>query len=29
VLEPWRDSPEHVEQAVEAVRRFLRTHTPE
>ena len=29
VLEPWRDTPEHVEQAVEAVRRFLRTHIPE
>jgi pimeloyl-ACP methyl ester carboxylesterase len=29
VLEPWRDTAEHVEQAVEAVRRFLRTHTPE
>jgi len=28
VLEPWRDSREHVEQAVEAVRRFLRTHIP-
>src|SRR5438309_1299040 len=28
VFEPWRDTPEHVEQAVEAVRRFLRTHTP-
>jgi pimeloyl-ACP methyl ester carboxylesterase len=29
LLEPWRDTPEHVEQAVEAVRRFLRTHIPE
>jgi pimeloyl-ACP methyl ester carboxylesterase len=28
VLEPWRDSAEHVEQAVETVRQFLRTHTP-
>jgi pimeloyl-ACP methyl ester carboxylesterase len=29
ILEPWRDTTEHVEQAVEAVRRFLRMHTPE
>jgi pimeloyl-ACP methyl ester carboxylesterase len=28
VVEPWRDTAEHVDQAVEAVRRFLRTHTP-
>ncbi len=28
VLEPWKDSPEHVQQAVEHVRRFLRANTP-
>ena len=27
-LEPWKDSPEHVRAAVEAVRAFLREHTP-
>ena len=29
LLEPWRDSAEHLERAVEAIRRFLRIHTPE
>ena len=29
VLEPWKDSAEHLELAAEAVRRFLRAHTPE
>jgi hypothetical protein len=28
VLEPWKDTPEHVEAAGEAVRRFLLGHTP-
>jgi hypothetical protein len=28
VLEPWKDTPEHVEEAGEAVRRFLLRHTP-
>ena len=25
---PWKDTPEHVEEAVEHVRRFLRAHEP-
>jgi pimeloyl-ACP methyl ester carboxylesterase len=28
VVEPWKDTPEHVEQASERVREFLREHTP-
>jgi hypothetical protein len=28
VFEPWNDSPQHVSQAVAAVRTFLQTHTP-
>jgi pimeloyl-ACP methyl ester carboxylesterase len=28
VLEPWKDTPEHVEDAVAAVRTFLLSHTP-
>jgi hypothetical protein len=28
VFEPWKDTPEHVAQGVEAVRRFLQRHTP-
>jgi pimeloyl-ACP methyl ester carboxylesterase len=28
VLEPWKDSPQHVTQAVAAVHTFLRTHIP-
>jgi pimeloyl-ACP methyl ester carboxylesterase len=28
VFEPWKDTPAHVDQGVEAVRRFLRTHVP-
>lgn len=29
VLEPWKDTPQHVEEAAEAVRQFLIGHTPE
>jgi pimeloyl-ACP methyl ester carboxylesterase len=29
VFEPWKDTPEHREQAVEAIRQFLRSHTPQ
>ena len=28
VLDPWKDSPERIQQTVEHVRRFLRAHTP-
>ena len=28
VLEPWKDTPEHVAAGAEAVRQFLRNHTP-
>ncbi len=28
VLEPWKDTPQHVAEAGEAVRRFLLGHTP-
>jgi hypothetical protein len=28
LFEPWNDTPEHVEQATAAVRRFLDAHTP-
>jgi pimeloyl-ACP methyl ester carboxylesterase len=28
VVEPWKDTPEHIQQAVERVRRFLRQRTP-
>jgi pimeloyl-ACP methyl ester carboxylesterase len=28
VVDPWKDSPEHIAQAVERVRDFLRRHTP-
>jgi pimeloyl-ACP methyl ester carboxylesterase len=28
VMEPWKDTPELIEQAVERVRKFLRQHTP-
>jgi hypothetical protein len=25
---PWKDSPEHIDQAVEHARRFLKAHVP-
>jgi hypothetical protein len=28
VIEPWNDSPAHVDEAVAVVRRFLQEHTP-
>jgi hypothetical protein len=29
VLEPWKETPDQIHQAVEVVRQFLRRHTPE
>jgi pimeloyl-ACP methyl ester carboxylesterase len=29
VMEPWKDTPQLIDQAVERVRRFLREHTPD
>jgi pimeloyl-ACP methyl ester carboxylesterase len=29
VVEPWKDTPEHLDEAADAVRRFLRLHTPQ
>jgi hypothetical protein len=29
VMEPWKDTPQLIAQAVERVRRFLRGHTPD
>ena len=28
VLEPWKDTPQHIKEGIEAVHRFLQDHTP-